>query len=157
MKIALISDTHDHVDRLSRALEVFAEAGAEAMIHAGDMVAPFTAERLVDFAGPIRVVFGNCDGERKGLARVIKSIAQPPIAFELGGRRFVLAHSLTQISNDMLGKAEAAVVGHAHKAEQRHEGQTLIVNPGECCGRVSGRATVALLDSADLSVEVITL
>ena len=158
MKIALISDTHDHTDRLAAALEAFAEARAEALIHAGDMVAPFTARALLSFDGPIRATFGNCDGQHNGLTRVLKNcIARPPVLFELAGRSFVLAHSISQIPDALLAGADVAVVGHAHQPSQTQHKGTLIVNPGECCGRETGQATVALLETDDLSVEVINL
>ncbi len=157
MKIALIADTHDHIERLTQALDIFAQASAQALIHAGDIVSPFTAEKLSTFDGPIRVVYGNCDGERQGLHRFLKSIVDGPIFFELAGRSFVLAHSRRQIHNDLLSRADLAVVGHTHTFSQnRHKG-TLIINPGECCGRVTGQPTVALLDSDNLSVELSNL
>ncbi len=157
MKIALISDTHDHIERLAQALDIFAQSGAQALIHAGDVVSPFTAEALSAFDGPIRAVYGNCDGERQGLRRFLKSIADGPILFELGGRSFVLAHSRPQIHRDLFDRVDVAVVGHTHIPEQTHQNGALIINPGECCGRVSGQATVALLDSDNLSVELINL
>ena len=158
MKIALIADTHDHLERMAQALDIFDQSHAEALIHAGDMVAPLTARQLSTFNGPIWAVFGNADGERRGLAEVLgKSIGEPPVTFELAGRRFVLAHDKSQISDALLSQAEVAVVGHIHSPSQAHNGRALIVNPGECCGRVTGQATVALLDSQDLSVEIITL
>ena len=158
MKIALIADTHDHLERLAAALEVFEKSGAEALIHAGDFVAPFTARQLSSFDGPIWAVFGNCDGEHRGLNDILKkTVAQPPIAFELAGRRFVLAHKQSQIPEALLSQAQVAVVGHTHQSSQTYTGHTLVVNPGECCGRITGQATVALLDSQDLSVEGITL
>ena len=158
MKIALIADTHDHLERLAAALEVFTQSGAQALIHAGDFVAPFTARQLSSFDGPIWSVFGNCDGEHRGLTDILKkSVSKPPIAFELAGRRFVLAHKESQITDALLSQAQVAVVGHTHQTSQAHIGQTLLINPGECCGRITGQATVALLDSQDLSVEVITL
>ncbi|NIA07776.1 MAG: YfcE family phosphodiesterase [Actinobacteria bacterium] len=158
MKIALISDTHDHTDRLSAALEVFAARRAEVLIHAGDMVAPFTARGLITFDGPIRATFGNCDGERTGLSNILKkSIAAPPVTFELAGRSFVLAHDISQIPDALLSTADVAVVGHTHSPSRSQNGRALVVNPGECCGLVTGQSTVALLDTDDLSMEVISL
>ena len=157
MKIALIADTHDHLERLTQALEIFAQSSAQALIHAGDVVSPFTAEKLSTFAGPIRTVYGNCDGERQGLRRFLKSIAVPPITFELAGRNFVLAHDRSQIPDDLLSGADLAVVDHMHSPAQTRQNGTLIINPGECCGRVTDRPTVALLDSDNLSVELINL
>ena len=158
MKIALISDTHDHTDRLSAALELFADRRAQVLIHAGDMVAPFTARALLAFDGPIRATFGNCDGERQGLTSVLKkSISPPPVTFDLAGRTFVLAHDISQIPDALLATADVVVVGHTHQVSRSQNNGTLIINPGECCGRVTGQSTVALFDSDDLSVEVINL
>ena len=157
MKIALIADTHDHIERLAQALDIFTQSSAQALVHAGDVVSPFTAEKLSTFDGPIRVVYGNCDGERQGLKRFLKSITDGPIFFELAGRSFVLAHSRSQIPDDLLSQAEIAVVGHTHSPDQTRHNGTFIINPGECCGRITSQATVALLDSENLSVELITL
>ncbi len=158
MKIALISDIHDHTDRLTAALDVFADRRAEALIHAGDMIAPSTARALLAFDGPIRAVFGNSDREQHRLSKILKkSIAAPPVTFDLAGRTFVVAHDISQIPNALLGSADVAVVGHTHNPSRSQNNGTLIINPGECCGRATGQATVALLDSDDLSVEVINL
>ena len=40
MKIGIISDSHDHVDNIRRAVSVFREASVELVIHAGDIVSP---------------------------------------------------------------------------------------------------------------------
>ena len=157
MRIALISDTHDNLERLAQALDVFAKASAEVLIHAGDLVSPFMAQKLSTFDGPIRAVFGNCDGERQGLRRFLNSIAPAPVSFELDGKRFVLAHNRNDIPDHLLTQADVAVVGHTHDPEHTRHNGTLIINPGECCGQVTGQATVALLDSQNLSLEEITL
>ena len=157
MKIALISDTHDHLEHVGQALEVFAEARAEVLIHAGDFVSPFTAQRIATFDGPIYAVYGNCDGDRANLSRFIPNITPSPAAFELAGKSFVLAHNQYSIPQGLIPQADVIVVGHTHLPQQTCLGQALLVNPGECCARVSGQATVALLDSDDLSVEVVTL
>jgi len=37
--------------------------------------------------------------------------------------------------------------GHTHKAEiEKKEDKALIINPGECCGRLTMRRTTAILD-----------
>ena len=157
MKIALISDTHDHLERLAQALEIFAKASAQVLIHAGDLTSPLTAQKLSTFDGPIRAVYGNCDSQRQALRRFLNSIVPPPISFELDGRRFVLAHNRSQIPDHLLTQADVAVLGHTHDPEHTRHNGTLIINPGECCGQSTGKATVALLDSQNLSLEEITL
>ena len=157
MKIALISDTHDHLEHVAQALKIFSQARAEALIHAGDFASPFTAEKIATFDGPIYAVYGNCDGDHANLSRFIPNIAPQPSAFELAGRHFVLAHNQYAIPAGLIPQADVIVVGHAHMPQHSRLGQALLVNPGECCARVTGQATVALLDSEDLSVEIVTL
>ncbi len=157
MKIALISDTHDHLERAAQALEVFSQARAEALIHAGDFASPFTAEKIATFNGQIYAVYGNCDDDHANLSRSIPNITHPPAAFELAGRHFVLAHNQYTIPAGLIPQADVIVVGHTHMPEHSRLDQALLVNPGECCARVTGQATVALLDSDDLSVEIVTL
>jgi len=157
LKIALISDTHDHLERLAQALDIFAQASAEALIHAGDIASAATARKLSTFDGSIHAVFGNVDNDRKGLGRILKSIADAPVSFELDGRSFVLAHDRSQISDKLLSQADLAVVGHTHLVGHSRENHTLIINPGTCRGGDNYQPTVALLDSQNLSVELITL
>ena len=40
MNIGIISDTHDNVEAIERATDVFAEEGVEIVVHCGDFVAP---------------------------------------------------------------------------------------------------------------------
>ena len=157
MKIALISDTHNHLERLAQALDIFAQTSAEALIHAGDITSPVTAQKLSSFDGPIHAVFGNVDNDRQALGRILKSIAPAPVTFEIDGRSFVLAHDRTRIPDELLSQADVAVVGHTHQAGHTHENHTLIINPGTCRGGSGEPPTVALLDSQNLSVELITL
>jgi len=63
MKIAVISDSHDHLLAIRAALRKATEAGAEVLIHCGDLVAPFVISELKTFGGPVHVVLGNNDGD----------------------------------------------------------------------------------------------
>lgn len=40
MRVGIVSDTHDNLRAADRAAEVFAEEGAEIVVHCGDFVAP---------------------------------------------------------------------------------------------------------------------
>ena len=41
---------------------------------------------------------------------------------------------------------DIVVRGHTHKPEIKKVGKTLVINPGEACGYLSGKRTIALLD-----------
>jgi putative phosphoesterase len=152
-----MADTHDRLPTLDSALEVFRRAGVDAVVHAGDMVAPFAAQRLVRFPGPVHVVYGNNDGERAGLQKVLPKIQDGPLKLHLGGRRIVVHHFIDWLRAEDLAEAEVVVSGHTHEVVNKTQGGQLILNPGECCGWVHGRCTVAILNTEGPSAEVIAL
>ncbi len=67
MLIGIMSDTHDNLPAIRKAVEFFNERNVDLVIHAGDYVAPFVARELKKLKAPLKGVFGNNDGERKGL------------------------------------------------------------------------------------------
>jgi hypothetical protein len=54
-------------------------------------------------------------------------------------------------------KYEVIIYGHTHRTDLRKIGKTLIVNPGECGGWLSGKSTIALLDLENLEAKIIDL
>ena len=58
---------------------------------------------------------------------------------------------------DSSGRYLAIVHGHTHVPEIKELGGTKVVNPGEACGYVSGKETVALLDTEREEVWIKTL
>ena len=47
--------------------------------------------------------------------------------------------------------------GNTHEVVNERRGGVLHLNPGECCGWVSGRCTAAVLDTDTLAAEIIEL
>lgn len=157
MRIGLMADSHDHLPRIERAVEIFNRRHVEFVIHGGDFVAPFALAPLdrlqCDWVG----VFGNNDGERVGLERRSQGrITVGPLRMDLTSRRLTVIHILEELELDR-EEADLIVFGHTHKAETRHERDTLLINPGETYGWLHGRATVAVVDLTTLSVELVDL
>jgi uncharacterized protein len=154
MKIGVISDTHDNLPAIDAALRLFRQAGAEAILHAGDFVAPFALKRILQDRLPVVGVFGNCDGERAGLAKLLPDLADGPRHLEIGGRKICLVHNASRLTHEDFEAADIVVSGHTHEPRvERLEGR-LIVNPGECGGWLSGRCTVAVVDTAAQSADI---
>ena len=86
MLIGLISDTHDRLPMIDRAIEMFQRRGVQALLHPGDLIAPFAAKRLLQFKGPIYVIYGNNDGERQGLKEILPQIVEVPEGLSRGAR-----------------------------------------------------------------------
>lgn len=157
MVIGLLSDTHDRLPAIAAALEVFRARGIETLIHAGDLVAPFAARLLRAWSGELHVIYGNNDGERAGLRAVLPQIQDGPLFVERGGRRILVHHFLDWCDPADVARADIVVTGHTHEAgAQRRDGK-LFVNPGECCGWVTGRCSAAALNLETQEVEWIEL
>ena len=160
MLIGIVSDTHDHLDRLRTALRRFAEAGVDIVLHAGDIVSPFMVVPFQEAGLRMVGVFGNNDGDKLFLRERFKGVGDlnfGPYEVELGGRRIVVMHEPRSLEALIAsGKYDLVVYGHTHEVDVR-EGRPLVINPGECGGWLSGRATCALVDLKGLKAEIIEL
>lgn len=157
MLVGILSDSHDHLDLLRIGLERFRTEGVELVIHAGDFVAPFAAKALREWTGPLHVVYGNNDGERRGLKSLLPQVKDGPITVQCGDLTISLDHYPPTASRLPIAGADVIVYGHTHEAVNERRDGTLYLNPGECCGWVNGRATVALLDTERQQAEIVPL
>lgn len=158
-----MSDTHDRLDAIRKAVDLFNRTSVEYVLHAGDLVSPFTAREFRGLRAKLYIVWGNNDGDKELLRVKFGEIGAELLGdfavLELAGRRMALLHGTNEALVDALvkgGEFDVVVRGHTHEAKIV-EGQTLIVNPGEVCGYLSGRQTIALLDLAALRSEIVEL
>jgi putative phosphoesterase len=157
MRIGVISDTHDRLPTIDRALAVFRERRVETILHLGDIIAPFAAKKLTDLTLPLHVIYGNNDGERAGLKKTLPQILDGPLAITLGGRRLLLHHFIDWLTPEQVAGADAVLTGHTHEVVNEVRDGRLLLNPGECCGWVTGRCTVAVLETEPLTAEIVDL
>jgi len=162
MKVGVISDTHDRLPTFRRSLELFKRLGVGAILHAGDYVAPFAAKLLTpEHIGdiPVHAVFGNNDGERAGLKKVLPQLMEGPLRVQIAGRQIVMHHFIDWMKPSDYAAADVVITGHTHgiinDKKPRPGGEQLLLNPGECCGWVNDRCTVAILDLTTLSAEIV--
>ncbi len=158
MKVAIISDSHDNMPLIKRAVERFRELGVEFVLHAGDFVAPFSLRPLMDSGIEWKGVFGNNDGEKNGLVKVSSGrISEPPLSLELDGKKIVVVHKPEEVSPEFYASQDVVVYGHTHQKEIRKEGACLVVNPGELCGYLTGNPTFAVLDTEAMEAQILPL
>ena len=155
MLVGILADTHDNLITLKKALVFFKEQHCEAIIHAGDLVAPFAARMLKTFEGSIHIVFGNNDGERREVKATLEQIEDGPISFNLDGKRFLVSHQQESITQAVIDQHQPDVVvfGHTHVA-QITDGRPMFINPGENCGWLHGTSTVVTLDTETMKAEL---
>ena len=164
MKIGLISDTHDMLPLIGKAVQKMNEEKVELVLHAGDYSAPFAALRFKPLEAPMVGVFGNNDAEKEVLRKNFESIGKQVRSkfaeVKVGNLKITLLHGedvdlLSSIINT--SAYDVVVHGHTHQASIRRHKGTLIVNPGEVCGYLTEKATIALLDVDSLDVELVSL
>jgi putative phosphoesterase len=160
MRLAILSDTHDHLKVLRSILPRLSQA--DAALHCGDLCSPFILRQLAEgFKGkPVHVVWGNNEGD----VRLMMQIAQvmgnvtlhgPLAQITLDGVRVALNH-YPEIAHGLAlsGKYDLVCYGHDHKAHQEQLGSCLLLNPGELMG-LYGRKTFAFYDTQTRTAEFV--
>ncbi|MET1128813.1 MAG: metallophosphoesterase, partial [Thermoproteota archaeon] len=170
MLIGVVSDSHDNLGAVRAAARTLSNKGVEVVLHLGDVVAPFTLKAFKE-GGVNRLVavYGNNCGERLGLRRVASELGYQihewPYVLELEGKRVAMLHGVGP-KRDTLelvealaasGRYDAVLYGHTHEADVRKLGGTLILNPGELCGCLTGKRTFAILDLERGEVELVEI
>lgn len=159
MKIGLISDTHDNVVMIHKAVDLFNGAAVDLVLHAGDYVSPFSLKPLLELECDMLGVWGNNDGDRIALDRVAQGrIMTSPYIGTYFGKKILLGHYLMTLEALISSQTYHIIIyGHTHKPELRKEGQTLIINPGECGGWLSGKSTVAVVELDTQTAKILEL
>ncbi len=163
MKIGIISDTHDHHQNVLKAIEIFNASAVEFVLHAGDMVSPFTARAFGKVTGAkLITVFGNCDGEKEYLKTTIEQIGgenfEKIYKGQIAGRKIFMTHKPDIIDRAIdSGAYDLIIYGHTHKQDIRKVGKTLIINPGEATDWITGESFVVVLDLENMAYESIPL
>jgi uncharacterized protein len=157
MKIGVISDTHDRLPTFRRAIALFERLKVGAILHGGDYVAPFAAKIIAPaaLAIPTYCIYGNNDGERKGLKSVLPNLVDGPLTVKLAVRTIVMHHAHEWLKPQDFAASEVVIGGHTHEVVNEVRNGKLFLNPGECCGWITGRCTVALLDTDALKAEIV--
>ena len=161
MLLGVMSDSHDNVPAIRAAVGEFRARGVGAVIHAGDFISPFALAPLADLDCPVHGVLGNNDGERIVLAERFRRLGelQPNLLdVELGSRRVAAVH-YPELAAPLAasGRYDLVIYGHSHEIDERREGATLLLNPGEVGGWLTGRRTAAVVDLASLTAELLDL
>lgn len=161
MRIGIFADSHDHLDNLRRAVDVFNQSGCERVLFAGDLVSTFTVPPLRRLECPLIGCYGDNEGNKVGLAAgmsIIGPLGEPPFCYRApDGTRFLIAHMRRQLE-EPLGDFHAAVLGHTHKPSVRQDSLgRWWLNPGETSGWTFGRPTVILLETRGMQAEIVDL
>jgi len=164
MIVGIIADTHDRLPLLDKAVKQLNEEKVELVLHAGDYIAPFVVPHFKPLKADLIGVFGNNDGDRDLLRKRFTELGS-----EIRGRfaevivdglRIAVLHGDEEELLRSLINAEShdvIVHGHTHEAKTYRKGETLVINPGEVCGYLTEKPTIAILNTQTLNVKTVLL
>ena len=143
MKIGIISDTHDDIENVQEAIQIFNKNKVDYVIHAGDYIFPGMIKEFKNSNAKLIGVLGNNDGEKNGILKSFIDIGGE-LKGELGevefdGLKFCVYHGTDNevkenITNSQ--KYDILICGHTHKREPQRSGtiknnkDTFVLNPG---------------------------
>ena len=153
MKIGVISDTHDDLQSLEKALEILEAEGVTKILHCGDVCGPHLIRALMGF--DVWISQGNMD-RHLGLAQAVEAtlgrgrlawFQRPtldgyPLAMVHGDNEEALANLVT------CGQYAYVFHGHSHRRRDQTVGRTRAINPGALGGRRWQSRSFCILDLA---------
>ena len=158
MLIAILSDSHDHIPNLQRAVSRANQEGAGLLIHCGDLISPFMLAYIHAFHGKVHLIYGNNAGDQHLIS------SRCATAFDNiqhhGFHGTVMIDSLRIAFNHypelarqlaLSGAYDLVCYGHDHIFSVERLDGCLLLNPGDLLGK-DAIPVFALLDTSDFSV-----
>jgi len=165
MLIGAISDSHDNLPQIEKAVQALNNQKVGLVLHAGDYVAGFVIPKFKALNCNLIGVFGNNDGDHELLKKRFSETTNCIIhdrftTVTIEGYRVALLHGHeTELLKAIIDSEsfDAVIHGHSHNMSIERKGKTLSINPGELCGYLTGKPTVAILDTEKNEAKIIEL
>ena len=163
MKIGILSDTHNNLSNIQKALDIFSIYQPEYLIFCGDATNIESIQWFCEY--PLIYTFGNGDLATGDIAASLKAFNKENFAGfvykgELAGKKIAVIHGHWMDQLDELtsnGKYDYVFTGHTHKRMDERVGKTRLINPGAVGGSGDESHSIAILDlnSDELIFEII--
>lgn len=161
MIIGIISDTHDNVENIKKAIKLFLEQKVDFVVHCGDVVAPATIKHFKGIK--LKLVKGNCDGDIENIKLKIEEIDGEYLGevgiIDIDNKSKLLAyHGNDRKRLDSFIKNcryQYILTGHTHVSMDEIIGSTRVLNPG--AHYYGGQETVMILDTKTNKVNMVKL
>lgn len=158
MILGILSDTHGRSDAATRAIELLLAAGAEYLIHCGDVGGEGVLDTLSTL--PAAFVFGNNDYEHRDLTEYARAIGVTCLGIDgtvtLGGKTIAVTHGdvprLISRYTAVDANVDYLLTGHSHVPHDRRVGRVRWINPGALY-----RATTKTVATLDLAADELTV
>lgn len=164
MKIAILSDSHDHYENLQKAIDYANKISCEYLLFAGDLVAPGNGTKILSsFKGSLHFIFGNNDGEEFGMTKQFAKhenlhIEGKWFEIELDGKKIFMNHfpRIAEIALES-GLFDLVIYGHDHETKLVETEKGILLNPGSLHPYGIEKATFAIYDTELSKVEIISV
>ncbi len=155
----IISDSHDNMEKIQRAIEIARKNNVTRVIHLGDFVSPFAILPFLNEKWEFNGIFGNNDGEKLFLQKRSNGrIKNSPSWLNVEGKKIYLMHEPRSLYPAIKsGLYDLVLFGHTHRLILKKYGRTIVINPGESCGYLTGKATCVLFNPINMESKVIEL
>ena len=156
MKSGIISDSHGQTHMLAEAIDQLKSAGAQALVHCGDIENPDHVALLTSANIPVHLTAGNCD------KYIIAELQQAAIDYDVNfsadfvavliedGQFLAASHGhLQNLVAELIAGEQFPYVclGHSHIRRNEQIGETRVLNPGSLYNPRREAASVLLLDT----------
>ncbi|MBN1385401.1 YfcE family phosphodiesterase [Candidatus Woesearchaeota archaeon] len=158
MKIAIMSDSHDHLEHFDKAIGMIRALGIRTILHCGDLSAPILLKKFAELEFELHMVSGNTNDEYTfmKICCANKHLNHHGIYadLELGGKKIAMVH-YPELAEGLAstGKYNIIFYGHDHTSAVKKIGKTILANPGEILG-FRNRPSIAVYDTETNEVEI---
>ncbi len=165
MKIAIVSDSHDRAPLLAAAVAAAKAAGAQLVLHCGDLIGAMTLRPTLKLGLPVHLVHGNNLGDAQALHALeresggLLTYHGADATLTLAGRRVFATHYPHYARGlACTGDYDIVCCGHSHDASIAQQptvsgGTGWLLNPGTVAG-LAAPATWMLADLAQMRFEL---
>lgn len=171
MLVGVMSDTHDNLLMVDKAVKKLQEEKVELVLHAGDYTSPFVIPHFKPFKGKFIGVFGNNDGDHEFLKRRFSEFGLEMrgifAELKIDNLRVALLHGgesggapgPSELLQSLISSEcyDVLVYGHLHEAKAYKKGKMLIINPGEVCGYLTQKPSIAVFNTKAFDARIIPL
>ncbi len=154
MELGILSDTHNNIVNLKKALKVFHASNVQILIHCGDITDPAVAKEMNGFK--VIHVLGNCDVDAEGIKHALLScdtnnISQDQYTGSIERVQFAVIHGDDPTKLQQLiasGNYHFVFHGHTHRRRDETIGFSRVINPGALGGQDVLSRSFCILDLA---------
>lgn len=172
MIIGIISDVHDNLRHLDKAIARFKKEKIELLLHSGDWTCPFTMGMYRELCLPIKGVLGNGDADIEKFQYQLQNkfqgldleLSERFLNLSIDNNRIAVFHGNDENLINMIIESQLFDLfcyGHTHKAKIEKIKNTLVINPGQLVGVYfpdkNVPLTIAIYDTGSKKGEIISL